>query len=396
MLHKFLSALLLCLLGSAGIFAQAGLDPKSPPRYGSQVIAPGFQPAPFQAALISGGDQNVAALNLGANCLGFAAADPDFALQLHADFPQITFAVDSGADTTLIINLPDGGWACDDDSNGLNPALVFADAAAGVYRIWVGSFSAGTHSDSTLWVSESSADALPTTATGPDPARDPLYGTVELAPGFLPEPFQVQLIGGGRSDSAEFIRADCAGYVAEAPDYSIHLRENFAGIWFAVHSPAEMTLLVNAADGSWHCSADAPGADPAIGFASAPSGLYDVWVGSADEDNYAASILYVSEFPPSETSHFRIDTACPNQPATALQVGSYAQVARSGGSLHSAPRPAAAAVAHPQFGRGMQLIGGPVCEGGQRWWRAALFDGKRGWIADGDAGTAWLEPLAQQ
>lgn len=104
-------------------FAQ-DLNAAGAPRYGRHALAPGFSPAPFTYAALSGGDIDVKALNLGANCLGFAARDPDFALELSVPFDLVTFLIASDIDTTLIVNLPNGSWACNDDTNGLNPALV--------------------------------------------------------------------------------------------------------------------------------------------------------------------------------------------------------------------------------------------------------------------------------
>ena len=392
--RQLLLASLLFLTVIGWTDAQAGLNLAGPPRYGKQVLAPGFEPAPFRFAVVSGGEHDVKALNLGDNCLGFVMSDPDYAVHLERGFSQIAFLVDSAEDATLIVNLPDGRWLCNDDANGLNPALVFRDAAAGVYRLWIGSYAAETYSNSTLWISEGGLETLPTTATGPDPGRTPLYGETMLAPGFAPMPFTLQLMGGGRNRAAEFITtANCAGFVAEAPDYSVELGETFANIFFAVHSPANMTLLVNAADGSWHCSDDVIGVNPVIGFGNALPGLYDIWVGSHDEGNYAASILYVTEFEPSAALSFNIDTGCPGLPPTQLQVGMNATVSSAsaaGNALHRAPETAATVLAQAAPGSMTAIIGGPMCKGEQRWWRVMLTDGQRGWMADGDPAGHWL------
>ena len=137
-------------------------------------------------------------------------------------FDRITFLIASADDTTLIINLPNGSWSCNDDTNGLNPALVYHKATPGRYQIWMGSYAPETFDDATLYISEAGPETLPTTATGPDPARDSTYGEIILAPLFQPSPFAVQFLGGGRSRAADFI-ADpaCQGYVSEAPDFSV-------------------------------------------------------------------------------------------------------------------------------------------------------------------------------
>ncbi len=375
------------------VLAQAGLNPGGEARYGRQSLAPGFQPSPVTIDVVSGGDVAVKPLALGDNCLGYAAADPDVVVDLAPGFKRVTFLIASSEDTTLIINLPNGSWSCNDDTNGLNPALVYFDAAPGSYQIWIGSYAADTFDDAVLYLAETGPEALPTTATGPDPARDPLYGEISLARGFQPSPYAMQVLGGGRSNTAEHL-ADpaCRGYVSEAPDYSVYLSEDMADLWFSVYSPAAMTILVNGADGRWHCSAGSSSRDPAISFDYALSGLYDVWVGSLEQGNYAASIFYLTEFEPGQSPSFTIDTSCPGSPPTDLQVGARALVTGKVAKVYAVPETAATVIFQLAQGAGLTLVGGPYCDEGSRWWRAQLSDGNRGWIADGDAETRWLEP----
>ena len=300
-------------------FAQSSLNPDGAPRYGSHALAPGFAPSPFIHDALSGGDINVKSLGLGDNCLGYAARDPDFVIELTGDFPRISFLSASAQDTTLIVNTPNGSWSCNDDSNGLNPALVYHNALPGAYRIWIGSYAEEGFDESALYITEAGPETLPTTATGPDPARAPLYGQATLSPGFQPTPFTVQIIGGGRNQAADYIADEtCRGFVSEAPDFSILVDGSFAEIWFAVYSPADMMLVARAADGGWHCSAGHQGANPGIGFNSPPAGQYKFWLGSADEGNYAAAILYALETEPDDSLEFSIDTSCDGLPATSL------------------------------------------------------------------------------
>ncbi len=379
-----------------GSMAQPGLNPAGDPRYGSHALAPGFRPAPARFDALSGGDIAVKSLNLGDNCLGYAASDPDFLIELTGDFSRITFLNASEADTALIINLPNGSWACNDDTNGLNPALVFHNAPPGPYQVWIGSYAAEANNESALYISEEGPEALPTTATGPDPGRDPLYGDASLSPGFQPAPFTIQFIGGGRNPVADFIDGEqCRGYVSEAPDFSVYLSDSFTTISFAVHSPADMTLLVNAADGSWLCSDDYLGANPGIPFNFPQAGLYDVWLGSADEGNYAAGILYVAEQAPTPSMQFSIDASCEGLLETALQVGMHAlvtQAAQTGIDGYIAPETGSSSVFTAPPGSALSLVGGPVCAEEHRWWRADMGGGRYGWVADGDAATRWLAP----
>ena len=54
------------------------------------------------------------------------------------------FTVASAADTTLLIRAPNGEVQCDDDTNGRNPLVVFQNAPAGAYAVWVGIYQAGS------------------------------------------------------------------------------------------------------------------------------------------------------------------------------------------------------------------------------------------------------------
>lgn len=394
---RFRSCIAVCaLLMSVYISSsQDELNPSGEPAYGMQTFMPGFAPAQFSIDLLSGGSNDVSSLGLGDNCLGFAATDPDFVVELADEFERITLLVDSKLDTTLVVYAPNGSWACNDDMNGLNPAVVMPGASVGQYQIWIGSYEQDASDISTLWITEAGPELLPTTSTGPDRMQLPTSGEYALSPGFDPASFAKQVMGGGRSLVSDFITADgCAGYVAEAPNFSFTLNEAFEKIWFSAHSPVNMSLLLNAPDGEWYCNDDFLGTDPSVSFSDAPAGRYDIWVGSYDEGNYSASILYVTEQAPDESIRFNIDTRCPGLLPTDLQVGFWALVAPADADsviLHSAPNIASSSIFQVENGTRIELVGGPYCTEDYRWWRIALFDVPRGWIPDGDASAHWLQ-----
>jgi len=141
-----------------GIVSGAGPNPGLEPAYGSLALTAGFLPDPRTVEISAGG--NYAASNLGApGCTGFIAAAPDFRLNYTAGSLPLIFSVAAGADTTLVVNTPDGRWHCDDDGgvNGLNPALRFDGPMSGQYDIWVGTYAEGALQQSTLYVSEVSS-----------------------------------------------------------------------------------------------------------------------------------------------------------------------------------------------------------------------------------------------
>ena len=156
-----------------------------------------------------------------------------------------------------------------------------------------------------------------------------------------------------------------------------------------------MTLLVNAADGNWLCSDDHLGVNPGIQVRFPLAGLYDIWLGSAAEGNYAAGIFYVSEQAPAPSMEFSIDASCDGMLETALKVGADALVTEAAGSGiagYIAPETGSASVFVAPPGSALSLAGGPVCAEEHRWWRADMGGGRYGWVADGDASTRWLAP----
>jgi len=127
------------------------------PTFGAVALRSGFQPDPYRRPLQSGGAVN-AAQRSGGDCQGFIAEAPDFRVNFTAGGTglPLVFSVESRADTTLVINGPDGKWYCDDDSgNGeLNPSFTFRAPASGQYDVWVGTYGGATLQPATLSVSE--------------------------------------------------------------------------------------------------------------------------------------------------------------------------------------------------------------------------------------------------
>lgn len=105
---------------------------------------------PFAGALASG--DAPAALDVqaggadrnpipGSGCSGFIRSGAPLATVEHGGGPLAIY-VTSGTDTTLLVADPSGRWQCSDDADDINPAVTFANAPAGTYAVWVGTFSA--------------------------------------------------------------------------------------------------------------------------------------------------------------------------------------------------------------------------------------------------------------
>ncbi|EKQ70642.1 hypothetical protein OsccyDRAFT_0943 [Leptolyngbyaceae cyanobacterium JSC-12] len=87
-------------------------------------------------------------------CLGFGDPRPDHVLVLQQPFPSLSVRVRSSADTTLVIQGPDGIVRCGDATSSNKKDAVITDSnwPAGIYKVWVGTANPGTQRDYTLTV----------------------------------------------------------------------------------------------------------------------------------------------------------------------------------------------------------------------------------------------------
>ena len=133
-------------------------------------------------------------------------------------------------------------------------------------------------------------------AIAQDYSLAPTYGQVSLDAGFLPDPYRVEIIAGGSIDASR-LDPDCRGTIANAPDF----RLNYSGgaLWIGAISDYDTTLVVNTPDGQWYCDDDSgEGLNPLVGGEGAPSGQYDIWVGSYDGESYSDTTLFITEIEP--------------------------------------------------------------------------------------------------
>ena len=130
------------------------LDFNNLPTYGSVELTAFFSPDPYTIEVVSGGE--VDASYLGGACVGHAAEAPEVRLSWSGASAQlrIFFNAPGGEDSSLLVNLPDGSWLCNDDTDGLNPEVLLSDAPEGQYDIWVGSYERGEFISGTLSISE--------------------------------------------------------------------------------------------------------------------------------------------------------------------------------------------------------------------------------------------------
>lgn len=292
------------------VIAGGRLDFTEPPTFGSVSLRSGFLPDPYAIGMVSGGEIEV---DLGGECIGYAAAAPDFRLNWSGEAPQlrVMFVADDGGDTTLLVNQPDGTWRCNDDARAgtLDPMVAVDSPIAGQYDIWVGSFDAGSYISGTLYITELPFDPLSVETGGAasghdglDFALDPHFGAVSLRAGFTPDPHTVAVLAGGTVDVARLgLGHECLGHAASAPDVRLHWSGDAAElrIFFQADDGGDATLIVNRPDGSWTCNDDARAGtlDPMVVIPAPPAGQYDIWVGTYRAENMIPGTLKITELP---------------------------------------------------------------------------------------------------
>lgn len=132
-------------------------DVGAAPNYGEVTLDSGFSPDPLVVTLSAGG--NLRASSAADTCKGFITNKPDLRIAYKASSLPLIISVSSTANTTLVVNGPDGAWHCDDDGglSGSNPAIRFNTPLTGRYEIWVGTYQSGGTEQAKVYVSEVSS-----------------------------------------------------------------------------------------------------------------------------------------------------------------------------------------------------------------------------------------------
>ena len=124
---------------------------------------------------------------------------------------------------------------------------------------------------------------------------EPAYGVVYLRAGFEPDPHQVDLRAGGGIDVTASLGGECKGFIASSPDYSLTYDSSEHPLAIFVDSQADTTLVVRDPGGSWLCSNDFNGHNPAVIVAEPGPGPYQIWVGVHDADGgNPEAVLFIS------------------------------------------------------------------------------------------------------
>jgi hypothetical protein len=280
------------LLTASGAMAQ---DYTLTPNYGRVNLRAGFTPDPHSVSMTAGGSIDISRSS--AECRGRISNAPDYQVTYEAGSMPLIFRVDSGVDTTLVINGPDARWACDDDSgDGVNPEVRYDSPRSGRYDIWVGTYGDRT-APAVLSVSELSSggsyngDDYGSNNGTIDYGLTAYFGEVYLNAGFTPDPHRVSITAGG-SINTSTVADGCQGQVSAAPDYQITYTAGSLPLSIRTNSSTDTTLLVSGPGGEWYCDDDSAGDRNAEVRLSKPaSGVYDIWVGTYGGGTASADLI---------------------------------------------------------------------------------------------------------
>lgn len=143
-------------LRPGSVDAEEGWGFRMAPSHGEVRLRAGFRPDPHRVRVVAGGGLDSSVLL--ERCVGFVDRRPHFRLHWTGRSQQLRFYFLSncGGDTTLLVNLPDRTWRCNDDAfpGTVHPKVSINSPQTGQYDIWVGTFSPGRRMEGTLFITE--------------------------------------------------------------------------------------------------------------------------------------------------------------------------------------------------------------------------------------------------
>jgi serine protease Do len=341
----FLLVLLLAVLGGGAALAQtdasdAASDSEgTPAAFLTMSLQAGFPLDPFVVSLNGGGE--VDATTLDPACVGFISEAPTFSVDWQGAVEFFDIFYYSDFDPTLVLQLPDGSYLCNDDAgdNLLDPELSIESPADGQYNLWVGSFDEGQIIPGFLVITANRSvsvnnfdpgalvqrtaiadDVQPANVVGADAVQATLGGEadevaavaasraagqeivpdVEIAGGDTP--ITTTVVAEGETPVFTILNEDdngvaCGGLVSgAAPEFVFNYSGDSADLRIFFEGSADSSLIV-VGEEIVLCSDDSQAGEngnPLIDIVN-PSGLYGVWVGRFDATEPVTGTLTVVE-----------------------------------------------------------------------------------------------------
>ena len=254
--------------------------------------------APQQYAMFAGGGVDLSQCGE-FQAYGRVTAQPSFTLSYDALTlgRDLEFRVQSECDTTLLINDSTAQWHYSDDEDGtLAPRLRLPAAPTGRYDVWVGTYGQQA-CQATLVV-----ETFPPSGGAPSTPTQP---ATPVCPDWQLGGAEVHMNAGGTETrdviaggSVNLFENQCDipahGYVAQAPDFTLYYDPQGADATLnvSVQGSCDTTLLINDQAAQWHFDDDTNQMQPVISIASAPSGRYDVWIGTFGSSTCQSNVTF--------------------------------------------------------------------------------------------------------
>ena len=343
-----LLALMLALLGGGAVLAQSDTasedaEAAAPAAFLTMNLRAGFPLDPFVVSLNGGGE--VDASTLDPACVGFVSEAPTFAVNWEGEAEFFDIFYYSDFDPTLVLQLPDGSYLCNDDAsdNVLDPEVSVESPAEGAYNLWVGSYDAGQIIPGLLVITANRSvsvndfdpsalvkraaiadDIQPAQVVGADAVQAALSGEesgdsrdaaavaasrtagrdivpdVEIAGGDTP--ITATLVASGETPVFTILNEDdngtvCGGLVSgAAPEFVFRYDGDTEDLRIFFEGSADSSLVV-VGEEVVLCSDDSEAGEngnPVIDLYN-PSGLYGVWVGRFDHTEPVTGTLTIVE-----------------------------------------------------------------------------------------------------
>jgi hypothetical protein len=240
----------------------------APPEFGGVTMGPGAAPSSVTGIAYGAAD---ASARFGGVCIGFVAETPGHVVELPAPGRLSVEAFSSyQSDIALVVRGPTT-TLCNDDFNGLNPA-VSDEVPAGRYEIYVSELDpTGYGSPYELVVH---GDPLIAPSYGAEPTAG--VARVGTDPSGAPYP-PVILEGEAHGElSARRFGTYCLGRTPAVPSHRIEVTE-YTRVSVEVEAEADLALVI-AMPGTAYCNDDFGLFNPAVSEWMRP-GSYDVYVG---------------------------------------------------------------------------------------------------------------------
>jgi hypothetical protein len=291
-----LAAILACGSGDGSSSSSSSSDQQGAANRSFR-LAPGFTPDPQTGTGTAGGPFDANTRNN--TCRGFIGAVSNHTLNLTSAFTNLRVIVGAPEDTTLVIQLSNGEYRCNDDAEGTNP-IVEGAFPAGMHRIYVGSYNRDARPAYTIGVTELASTTAASlgggAAAAPTPTPPPAAATalVSLTSGFVPDPQTARGTAGGPLDASQLSNGACHGYIPNAPQHTVMAGGAFNNLRMLVNSTTDTLLVVRGPDGAFRCNDDSEGFNPIV-EGPLPAGATQVWVGTFSANQSGAYVIGFSE-----------------------------------------------------------------------------------------------------